>query len=102
MQQKAQKMNIIKKLYQNFVVEKILATNFDKGSNGPLVVEFDPTTVCNLACPGCISEDLLNNKTGFSTQRLMQIAQEFKQIGVKALILIGGGNRYQDLIYRTL
>lgn len=88
---KSQKMNIIDKLHQEFVMNKILSTDFNKGSTGPLVVEFDPTEVCNLACPGCISEDLVCNKTSFSNDRLMEIAEELYKIGTKALILIGGG-----------
>lgn len=88
---KAQKMNIIDKLHQDFVIEKIKTTDWNKGSTGPLVVEFDPTEVCNLACPGCISEDLVCNKTSFSNERLMELANELYEIGTKALILIGGG-----------
>jgi MoaA/NifB/PqqE/SkfB family radical SAM enzyme len=55
------------------------------------VVEFDPTEACNLACPGCISEDLVCNKTSFSRERLLGIANELYEIGTKAVILIGGG-----------
>lgn len=86
-----QKMNIIDKLHQEFVVKKIKETNWAKGSTGPLVVEFDTTEVCNLACPGCISEDLVSHKTSFSRERLMEIANEMYELGVKAVILIGGG-----------
>lgn len=86
-----QKMNILDKLHQEFVVKKIKETNWEIGSTGPLVVEFDTTEVCNLACPGCISEDLVCNKTSFSRERLLQIAKELYETGVKAVILIGGG-----------
>lgn len=86
-----QKMNIIDKLHQDFVVDKIKNTDWNKGTSGPLVVELDTTEVCNLACPGCISEDLVENSTSFSRERLLQIGQELFEIGVKAVILIGGG-----------
>lgn len=86
-----QKMNILGKLYQGFVVDKIKSTDWENGSSGPLVVELDTTEVCNLACPGCISEDLVCNKTSFSRERLMEIAKELYEIGTKAVILIGGG-----------
>lgn len=86
-----QKMNILDKLHQEFVIKKIKETDWENGSTGPLVVEFDTTEVCNLACPGCISEDLVCNKTSFSKERLMEIANELYEIGTKALILIGGG-----------
>ena len=35
------------------------------GTDSPFVVELDPTTVCDLACPGCISGDLLNQKNTY-------------------------------------
>ena len=83
----AQKMNIVSKLHQPFVVERI------KGDikRGPLVVEWDTTEACNLACPGCISEDLVSNSTSFSADRLMEIGKELYEIGTKAVVLIGGG-----------
>lgn len=81
-------MNIVDKLHQEFVVNKVMG---EKCTSGPLVVELDPTEVCNLACPGCINEDLVSNKTSFSKDRLLQIGQELYDIGVKAVVLIGGG-----------
>ena len=83
-----QRMNISAKLYQGFVLERIQGSDYEKG---PLVVELDTTEVCNLACPGCISEDLVCNRTSFSRERLMGIAQELYEIGTKAVVLIGGG-----------
>lgn len=85
------KMNITDKLHQKFVVDKIKNTDWTVGTDGPLVVELDTTEVCNLACPGCISEDLVENSTSFTRERLLQIAEELYQMGVKAVILIGGG-----------
>lgn len=84
-------MNIKNKLHQGFVVDAIKKTDWSKGSDTPLVVEFDTTEVCNLACPGCISEDLICNKTSFTKERLLEIAEEMYEAGVKAVILIGGG-----------
>lgn len=87
----AKKMNIKDKLYQEFVVDTVKNTDWDNGSTAPLVVEFDTTEVCDLACPGCISEDLVCNKTSFSRERLLELATEMYETGVKAVILIGGG-----------
>lgn len=87
----AKVMNIIKKLHQKTVIDRIKETNWHKGSNAPLVVEFDTTEVCNLACPGCISEDLVSHQTSFTKERLLEIAKEMYEVGVKAVILIGGG-----------
>ena len=87
----SKKMNLIKKLYQNFVLEKLQNTDWEKGNSGPLVVELDPTSVCDLACPGCINEDVVNKTNSFSNERLMELGNEFIENGVKAVILIGGG-----------
>ncbi|MBN1365844.1 MAG: radical SAM protein [Syntrophaceae bacterium] len=87
----AQKMDIIKKLSQGFVLDKIKETDWTKGSTNPLVVELDATEECDLACPGCVSEDIIANKGRFSNERLLSLGVELKDAGVKALILIGGG-----------
>ena len=87
----SKKMNLIKKLYQNFVLEKLQDTDWEKGNSGPLVVELDPTSVCDLACPGCINEDVVNKTNSFSNERLMELGNEFIENGIKAVILIGGG-----------
>lgn len=84
----SQRMNIVDKLHQPFVVEKIKSEAYKEG---PLVVELDTTEVCNLACPGCISEDLVSNRTSFSRERLLEVGKELYEIGVKAVVLIGGG-----------
>lgn len=78
------------KLRQVSVLERISQIDWAKGSRAPLVVELDPTTACNLACPDCISRDLLN-KDRFSNERLRELGRELVTAGVKAVILIGGG-----------
>ena len=85
------KMNLTNKLYQDFVVDKIIKSNLESYSTYPLVIELDPTAVCDLACPGCISEDLVSIGNSFSNEKLMDMGQEFIDCGVKAVILIGGG-----------
>lgn len=50
----AKVMNIKDKPHQELVSDRIKETNWNKGSKAPLVVEFDTTEVCNLACPGCV------------------------------------------------
>ena len=66
-----------------------LINNKGKSVN-PWVIELDPTTACNLACHDCISANLLN-QGGFERDRLKDIAREFKDFGIKAVVLIGGG-----------
>ena len=77
----SQKMNIITKLHQQYVVDRITGDDWGKG---PLVVEMDTTEVCNLACPGCISEDLVSNATSFSNERLFEIGKEMYEIVFKS------------------
>jgi MoaA/NifB/PqqE/SkfB family radical SAM enzyme len=83
-------LHLARKLMQSSVVERIRQID-DKGrSPAPLVVELDPTTACNLACPDCISGTLLN-KGGFQRQRLRELTEEIVEAGARAVILIGGG-----------
>ena len=71
------------------------------GSSKPWVVELDPTTACNLACHGCISASLLN-QGGFKRDRIKELAKEFVEIGVKAVVLIGGGEPMAHPEFGTL
>ena len=41
------KMNLVNKLYQKSVIDKLRSTNW-KRDKFPFVVELDPTTVCDL------------------------------------------------------
>lgn len=84
-------MNLNDKLYQAAVVDRIKVTDWYSLNSGPFVVELDPTAACDLACPGCISEDIVAAGGRFSNDRLMKLGQEFKEAGVRAVILIGGG-----------
>ncbi len=86
---KIKRMDLISKLYQKSVIERIKEMIFNEDVF-PLVVEFDPTTACNYSCQGCISTDLLR-KGGFSSTRLLEIAHELGKAGIMAVILIGGG-----------
>jgi MoaA/NifB/PqqE/SkfB family radical SAM enzyme len=88
---KIKKMNIVKKLHQDFVIDKIKETNWQEGTNGPLIVELDTTEACDMACPGCVSEELMEAGRKFTSERLMEIGEEFRVLGVKGVVLIGGG-----------
>jgi MoaA/NifB/PqqE/SkfB family radical SAM enzyme len=88
--EKADILNLKKKLFQKSVIQHIKKTNWQKGAAAPWVVELDPTSACNLSCPDCISLNLLN-QGGFTRSRLKKLAEEFVEAGVKAVVLIGGG-----------
>ena len=89
------RMQLLPKLYQTKVLNKVKKSLIDGDNQAPFVIELDPTTVCHLACPGCISGDLLNQKNpldrGFSKEKLNEIANDIVKSGVTAVILIGGG-----------
>jgi MoaA/NifB/PqqE/SkfB family radical SAM enzyme len=57
---------------------------------GPLIVDLDPTTACNMECPECISAELLN-KGKLPTHRLEELISEIHSSGAKAIVFIGGG-----------
>ena len=82
-------LSFYQKIFQKSVIER-LKENKKSDYRRPWVVELDPTTACNLACHGCISANLLN-QGGFERERLKDLAKEFYQMGVKAVVLIGGG-----------
>jgi MoaA/NifB/PqqE/SkfB family radical SAM enzyme len=85
-----EELNLRKKLLQESVVKRITQVKENGSSKAPWVVELDPTSACNLVCPDCISKDLLN-QGGFENQRLRDLAREIVDAGVRAVILIGGG-----------
>ncbi|MEU4391478.1 radical SAM protein [Kribbella sp. NPDC023855] len=61
-----------------------------RSPQAPVVVELDPTSYCDLACPECISSPLLN-KDRFTDEALVRLATGLADAGVLAVILIGGG-----------
>ena len=89
MEKKEKALSLADKLYQSQVVNRFEEFKI-KESSQPWVIELDPTTACNLACHGCISASLLN-QGGFKRDRIKIMAKEFVEIGVKAVVLIGGG-----------
>jgi MoaA/NifB/PqqE/SkfB family radical SAM enzyme len=74
---------------------------FAKGRVNPWVIEMDPTTACNLACHDCISANLLN-QGGIGRERIKELAREFKEMGVRAVVLIGGGEPMAHPEFGTL
>ncbi len=89
MKNKETALSLSDKIYQSNFIERFEEYKTE-GVSRPWVVELDPTTACNLACHGCISASLLN-QGGFKRDRIKELAKEFKEIGVKAVVLIGGG-----------
>lgn len=84
------RLDLVGKLVQSEVIESARSVGAGLRLKGPLVVDLDPTTRCDLSCPECISGDLLTG-IQFSTERLLKFASEFEEAGVRAVVLIGGG-----------
>ena len=57
------------KLYQKDFINRFEEFKFE-GSSEPWVIELDPTTVCNLACHGCICEFIKTG--GFKRDRIKE------------------------------
>jgi MoaA/NifB/PqqE/SkfB family radical SAM enzyme len=83
-------INVTNKLKQKTIINELKNIDWSSSSKSPYIVEFDPTTKCNLACPDCISGELLNQDE-FSNDRVLELTQEMIDAGVKGVILIGGG-----------
>jgi len=83
-------LNFIDKVLNSEVRPKINEFITTGKTNGPIVVEFDPTSNCNFSCPECISQELLNNGQ-LSSERIVELIHEFHKAGVKGVIFIGGG-----------
>ncbi|MGP8302044.1 radical SAM protein [Streptomyces inhibens] len=84
------RLDLVSKLYQPSGWPRILEAASGAPSSGPLVVDLDPTTFCDLACPECISGKLLNQGR-FTPERLAELAEELVEMSVRAVVLIGGG-----------
>lgn len=83
-------LDLKNKLHQKTVWPLVQKVAAGEKLDAPFMVELDPTSYCDLACPECVSKDLLN-VTRFTHDRLVAIASELVAIGVKAVIFVGGG-----------
>ncbi|GGZ40085.1 hypothetical protein GCM10010387_38060 [Streptomyces inusitatus] len=84
------RLDLVSKLYQPSGWPRVLEAAAGQRSSGPLVVDLDPTTFCDLACPECISGKLLNQGR-FTPERLAELAEELIEMSVRGVVLIGGG-----------
>ncbi|MGP4103998.1 radical SAM protein [Nonomuraea sp. KM90] len=84
------RLALTSKLYQDTVWPYAKKVSEGERLPAPLVVDLDPTTFCDLACPECISGKLLNQGR-FTPERLRALAGELCAAGTRAVVLIGGG-----------
>ncbi|WP_320773083.1 radical SAM protein [Streptomyces sp. CRN 30] len=91
-------LDLVGKLYQRSVYPSALDVAGGKRLSSPLVVDLDPTTVCDLACPECISSQVLHHGQ-IDKDRIVRLAHELAGSEVRAVILIGGG---EPLLHRAI
>lgn len=83
-------LDLLSKVYQPALAGAVAVVASGSLPAGPLVVDLDPTTACDLDCPECISSNVLHNGS-FSRERLLTLGKELVDIGTKGVVLIGGG-----------
>ncbi|MEU2779937.1 radical SAM protein [Streptomyces sp. NPDC007162] len=91
-------LDLVGKLYQRSVYPGAFDVASGKRLSSPLVVDLDPTTVCDLACPECISSQVLHHGQ-IGKDRIVRLAHELAESEVRAVILIGGG---EPLLHRSI
>ncbi|MFJ4929789.1 radical SAM protein [Streptomyces sp. NPDC088736] len=84
------RLNVAAKLQHPRFQSSVARVASGEQLSGPLVVDLDPTSFCDLDCPECISGDLLRAGR-FPRERLIRIVQELIDLKVAAVVLIGGG-----------
>jgi MoaA/NifB/PqqE/SkfB family radical SAM enzyme len=87
---KEQSLELWHKLFQVSLWDDIKKSARGENPDAPLIVEIDPTSFCDLACPECNSIEVLRQKS-FSSERFLELAQECIDMGVRGVILSGGG-----------
>jgi len=91
-------LDLVEKLKQKSISPLVHAVGNGKRLSAPVVVDLDPTTFCDLACPECISSGVIN-KGQFDKDRVVSLAKELALSGVKAVVLIGGG---EPLMHKSI
>lgn len=92
------KLDLVRKLYQQTIHPEVMKVAQGGRLPSPLVIDLDPTTVCDLACPECISSNVLHSGQ-LSRDRIVELAGELADSPVRAVILIGGG---EPLLHRSI
>jgi MoaA/NifB/PqqE/SkfB family radical SAM enzyme len=94
---RADPLNFVAKLSHPAVAARAQELRRTGSVSAPMVLDLDPTSFCDLACPECISSSLLN-EDGFRSDRLLSLCDELSDAGVRGVIFIGGG---EPLMHRA-
>ncbi len=57
----------------------------------PVSINLDITTACNFACDHCVDKDILNTKTKYKHEALLDSIKLMAEKGLRSVIIIGGG-----------
>jgi sulfatase maturation enzyme AslB (radical SAM superfamily) len=91
------RLDLVGKLRQESVASRVVQLSQGTQRPSPVIVDLDPTSFCDLACPECISSDVLNHAR-FAGDRLVELCEELAAAGVRGVVFIGGG---EPLLHRT-
>ena len=92
-----------------------LESFMDGEITAPIYVRVKPTNICNHACYycsyqpdyNCVVSETINLKDSIPKEKLLEILDDFKDIGVKAITYSGGGepliyNHIQECLEKTV
>lgn len=57
----------------------------------PVSINLDITTACNFACDHCVDKDILNTRTKYKHEALLDSIRLMAEKGLRSVIIIGGG-----------
>ncbi len=57
----------------------------------PVSINLDITTACNFACDHCVDKDILNTRTKYNHEALLESIKLMANKGLRSVIIIGGG-----------
>ncbi len=87
--------HIAEKVFVNFVLNSTLLTaprrkrNTEKGLRSPTTLQIDPTSACNLRCPGCWAGEY-EQSDRIESDRFARLLEEMKEMDMYFVVLSGG------------
>lgn len=84
------RLDALGKLFQREFTPSVKELVVEGRSSHPLVVDVDPSSSCNMACPHCVDRRSRHG-TQLSIDCLTRLAAEMSHMGVGAVVVVGGG-----------
>ncbi|MFO8059948.1 MAG: radical SAM protein, partial [Bacillota bacterium] len=95
--------HVLETMFTNWVLNSLFITApmrrklVDTGQRNPSTLQVDPTSACNLRCPGCWAGKY-EESDSIEPERLDRLFEEMKELGIYWVVLSGG----EPLIYPHL